>query len=105
MCRALAVVAGAFASRGHLLNLGVTKTAALLTNRGKGAKKAKQHAWRERGGHVVAQTQHLGTIRAPIVKRYVHLGSVILSIPRVTCGPRSDIEPAVPRLHCVCCEL
>eukprot|EP00959_Pyramimonas_sp_CCMP1952_P470042 9495997-Pyramimonas_sp.AAC.1 len=35
MCRALAVVADVFASRGHLLNLGVTTTAALLAYRGK----------------------------------------------------------------------
>eukprot|EP00959_Pyramimonas_sp_CCMP1952_P101414 2121568-Pyramimonas_sp.AAC.1 len=79
MCRALTVVADVFASRGHLLDLGVAETAALLAHRGKGANKAKQHARHECSGHAVAQTHQLGTMRAPIAKHNVHLGSVIES--------------------------
>eukprot|EP00959_Pyramimonas_sp_CCMP1952_P240148 5018284-Pyramimonas_sp.AAC.1 len=77
MCRALTVVVDAFASRGRRLILGVAKAAALLAHRGKGATKAKQHAWHDSGGPALARTHQLGTARARVVKHYVHLGSVI----------------------------
>eukprot|EP00959_Pyramimonas_sp_CCMP1952_P060682 1267327-Pyramimonas_sp.AAC.1 len=65
-CRAVEAVADVFASRGHMLNIGVAKTIVLLSMRGRGGKKARQYAWRECGGHATADARLLGRIRIPV---------------------------------------
>jgi len=77
MCRALVLVSDVFASRGHLLNIGPAKTAALMCLRGKGAKSAKRDIWHGHGGMLGGNSALLGHVTAPVVRNYVHLGSVI----------------------------
>ena len=68
-------VTDAFASRGHPLNIGPAKTAALIARRGEGEKAARHEARRAHDGHMHSTTQLLGAVRAPIVHNYVHPGS------------------------------
>ena len=77
MCRALVLVSDVFASRGHLLNIGPAKTAALMCLRGKVAKIAKRDIWHSHGGMLGGNSALLGHVTAPVVRNYVHLGSVI----------------------------
>mgnify|MGYP007048886522 CR=1 FL=1 len=77
MCRALVLVSDVFASRGYLLNIGPAKTAALMCLRGKGAKIAKRDIWHSHGGMWGGNSALLGHVTAPVVRNYVHLGSVI----------------------------
>eukprot|EP00959_Pyramimonas_sp_CCMP1952_P341170 7147032-Pyramimonas_sp.AAC.1 len=53
LSRVLVCVSEAFATRGHKLNLGPSKTAALISWRGPGLKKARHAARHECGGCIV----------------------------------------------------
>ena len=76
LSRTLVHVSEAFARRGHVLNVGPSKTAALIMWRGRGTKHARHAAWHEHQGHVQGHSDLLGQLRAPIVHNYIHLGAV-----------------------------
>ena len=77
MCRALVVISDVFSARGHLLNIGPGKTAALLAIRGPGTKQAKRSIWHEHAGKLQGVSSLLGNVVAPVVRNYIHLGSVL----------------------------
>jgi len=76
LVQTLVVVSDAFAKRGHKLNIGAAKTAAMVMWRGHGMKRARHAAWHEHGGRVCGTSVLLGNVSAPLVHNYVHLGSV-----------------------------
>lgn len=63
-----------FASKGMLVNLGPTKTSAVLTFKGRGAPAARtRHLVEEKGCHVT--DDDFGSFWLPFVARYKHLGT------------------------------
>eukprot|EP00959_Pyramimonas_sp_CCMP1952_P082098 1715596-Pyramimonas_sp.AAC.1 len=73
---ALGVVMDAFEKRGLKLKAGTAKTAALITWKGHGVKRARHAAWHERGGRIQCTSVMFGELSAPIMHHDVHLGSV-----------------------------
>eukprot|EP00959_Pyramimonas_sp_CCMP1952_P322795 6754724-Pyramimonas_sp.AAC.1 len=60
MSLALGVVTDAFAKRGHKLNVGTAKTAAMIMRKGHGMERARHAAWREHGGRIQCTSGMLG---------------------------------------------
>ena len=64
--RALVVISDVFATRGHLLNVGPTKTAAMPSLRGPGSKRAKRDIWHARGGFIQGNRISWGRFGHPL---------------------------------------
>ena len=76
-CSATGQVFDAFSGSGFVVNLGPTKTAAVIMPHGAGSRAARQTLYCKKLGMLPILREHNGSVSLPLVHQYKHLGSML----------------------------